>query len=198
MAAGCGRGWSGPWEMSASRARWRRAYGQRTCTFGPVAMHALQRVHGARNACAHDREIILPPRLARDALDGIQYVGSKTKITSNRLGDSWRNECLVKDRGQPVVGCLPLNLGDSRWRGLGIRTETADPYLGQVIPHRQIAESSVSGDELGSSAARQALAERPVKTAGNGRSATILLVSMTSEAPLCTTASSTAGWKPYW
>jgi hypothetical protein len=28
--------------------------GERTCTFGPVAMHALQRVHGAGNARARD------------------------------------------------------------------------------------------------------------------------------------------------
>jgi hypothetical protein len=102
--------------------------------------------------------------LAGDALDGIQYVRGKAKITGNRFGDGWRNESLVEDGGDLVVGCLSLDLGDTRRGGLSVRTETADPNLGQVIPRREIAKGSVSGDELGPYAARQAFAERPIKT----------------------------------
>ena len=100
------------------------------CEDGTRRLGACPGLPERREVGVHDREVILPARLAGDALDRIQYVGSKTKITSNRLRDGRRNQRLVEDGGELVVSCLALHLGNPRWRGLRVRTETTDRDLG--------------------------------------------------------------------
>src|SRR6185312_15045091 len=85
--------------------------------------------------------------------------------TSDRLSESRRNQRLGEDRGKPVLPGYALHVGDAGRGGLRVWVQTADSDLGEVVPLSQIAESGMSGDELGSYTMPQPGAKGSVKLA---------------------------------